>query len=92
MPIDLQLGVTKRFANAPFRVSATLVNLNHWDSSLRDHAVVGADILLSESLWIGAGYNFRRANEMKSAPQKMRKAVMEPVSLWVAVSTWSASI
>ena len=65
MPIDLQLGVTKRFANAPFRVSATLVNLNHWDSSLRDHAVVGADILLSESLWIGAGYNFRRANEMK---------------------------
>ena len=62
MPIDLQLGVTKRFANAPFRVSATLVNLNHWDSSLRDHAVVGADILLSESLWIGAGYNFRRAN------------------------------
>ncbi len=35
MPIDLQLGVTKRFANAPFRVSATLVNLNHWDSSLR---------------------------------------------------------
>ena len=65
MPIDLQLGVTKRFANAPFRVSATLVNLNHWDSSLRNHAVVGADILLSESLWIGAGYNFRRANEMK---------------------------
>ena len=65
MPIDLQLGVTKRFANAPFRVSATLVNLNHWDSSLRDHAVVGADILLSESLWIGAGYNFRRASEMK---------------------------
>lgn len=65
MPIDLQLGVTKRFVNAPFRVSATLVNLNHWDSGLRNHAVVGADILLSESLWIGAGYNFRRANEMK---------------------------
>ena len=65
MPIDLQLGVSKRFINTPIRVSATLVNLNHWDSGLKNHAVLGADLLLSESIWLGAGYNFRRADEMK---------------------------
>jgi hypothetical protein len=27
--------------------------------------VVGVDLLLTESFWIGAGYNSRRANEMK---------------------------
>lgn len=65
MPIDLQVGVSKRFENTPFRLSATLVNLNHWNNGLKDHAVIGADLLLSESLWLGAGYNFRRASEMK---------------------------
>ena len=49
----------------PFRVSATLVNLNHWDKGIRNHAVLGADLLLGESLWVGAGYNFRRHDEMK---------------------------
>ena len=65
MPIDLQVGVSKHFINTPFRVSATLVNLNHWDKGLRNHAVLGVDLLLSESLWVGAGYNFRRHDEMK---------------------------
>lgn len=65
IPIDLQLGVSKRFINTPFRVSATLVNLNHWDKGLKNHAIIGAELLLSESLWIGAGYNSRRADEMK---------------------------
>lgn len=65
MPIDLQVGATKRFAHTPFRVSLSLVNLNHWEKGLRSHAVVGADLLLSESIWVGAGYNFRRADEMK---------------------------
>ncbi len=65
MPIDLQVGVSKHFVNTPFRVSATLVNLNHWDKGLKNHAVLGAELLLSESIWIGAGYNSRRHNEMK---------------------------
>ena len=65
MPIDLQVGVSKHFINTPFRVSATLVNLNHWDKGIRNHAVLGADLLLGESLWVGAGYNFRRHDEMK---------------------------
>ena len=65
MPIDVQVGVSKRFTNTPFRVSATLTNLTHWDTSFINHAVVGFDILLSNSIWLGGGYNFRRAKEMK---------------------------
>jgi hypothetical protein len=65
MPIDIQVGVSKRVFHTPFRVSATLVDLNHWGYSFFHHAVVGVDLLLTESFWIGAGYNSRRANEMK---------------------------
>lgn len=64
MPIDVQLGVSKRLLHTPFRVSATLVDLNHWDYKFAYHAVVGLDIILSPSIWVGAGYNFRRADEM----------------------------
>lgn len=64
MPIDVQLGVSKRLLHTPFRVSATLVDLNHWDYKFVNHAVVGLDIILSSSIWVGAGYNFRRADEM----------------------------
>lgn len=64
MPIDIQLGVSKRFAHTPFRVSATLVDLNHWNYKFTNHLVVGIDAALSENIWLGAGYNFRRANEM----------------------------
>lgn len=64
MPIDIQLGVSKRFAHTPFRVSATLVDLNHWNYKFTNHLVVGIDAALSESIWLRAGYNFRRANEM----------------------------
>ena len=65
MPIDVQIGTTKRLINAPFRISATLVDLNHWNYKFIKHAVVGMDILLSEDIWVGLGYNFRRANDMK---------------------------
>ena len=65
MPFDIQMGVTKRFTGTPFRLHATLVDLNHLDYKLLNHVVVGADVLLTESIWIGGGYNFRRADEMK---------------------------
>lgn len=64
MPFDMQLGVSKRFANTPFRVHATLIDLNHPKYKAINHLVLGADLLLSESFWVGGGYNFRRANEM----------------------------
>lgn len=65
MPIDIQLGASKRFAHMPFRISATLVDLNHLDYKFINHLVAGVDIIISPKIWVGAGYNFRRANEMK---------------------------
>ena len=65
MPLDLQLGVSKTFAALPVRVSATLVDLTHFNYRFINHLNLGAEVLLSESLWIGSGYNFRRANDMK---------------------------
>lgn len=67
MPLDVQLGVSKRFAHMPFRLSATLVDLNHWGYRFVNHVVAGVDIIISDQIWVGAGYNFRRADEMKVA-------------------------
>lgn len=64
MPIDVQLGASKLFSGIPVRISATMVGLNHWDYKFIDHFVLGADVQLSQSIWLGAGYNFRRADEM----------------------------
>lgn len=65
MPIDIQLGASKRFAHMPFRISATFADLNHLDYKFINHLVAGVDIIISPTIWVGAGYNFRRANEMK---------------------------
>ena len=65
MPVDLQVGASKKFENMPFRLSATLVDLNHWNYSFINHLVLGVDAVISESIWIGGGYNFRRAHDMK---------------------------
>lgn len=65
MPIDVQMGVSKQFSSVPLRVSATLVDLNHLDYTFSDHIVLGTEFMLTESFWIGGGYNFRRAREMK---------------------------
>jgi hypothetical protein len=65
MPIDVQLGASKQMLNFPIRFSATLVDLNHWDYSFINHLVAGVDLMLSDQIWVGGGYNFRRAHEMK---------------------------
>lgn len=65
IPFDLQLGVSKKLGNAPLRLSATMTRLNDWEGKLGNHFVVGADILLSDNIYIAGGYNFRRADEMK---------------------------
>lgn len=64
MPMDVQVGVSKTFAALPVRLSATLVDLTHYDYRFINHLNLGADILLSDNIWIGGGYNFRRADEM----------------------------
>ena len=67
IPLDFQLGVSKRLVGSPLRLSATLSRLNRWDQGLIKHLAVGADLLLSSNIYVAAGYNFRRANEMKIA-------------------------
>lgn len=67
MPIDVQLGATKRLMHTPLRFSATLVDLNHWGYKFVNHIAVGLDVVLSQSIWVGGGYNFRRADEMQIA-------------------------
>lgn len=67
LPFDMQIGASKRFTNTPLRLHATLVDLNHPHYKAINHLVVGADALLTDNFWIGMGYNFRRANEMKLA-------------------------
>lgn len=64
MPMDVQVGVSKTFAALPVRLSATLVDLTHYNYRFINHLNLGADILLSDNIWVGGGYNFRRADEM----------------------------
>ena len=65
MPFDLQVGASKMLGTTPFRLSLTLVDLTHYNYRFVNHLNLGLDALLSESFWVGAGYNFRRADEMK---------------------------
>jgi hypothetical protein len=65
MPLDLQVGVSKRLIGSPLRLSASLVRLNDWQYGVGKHLVVGADILLSEQFYVAVGYNALRATEMK---------------------------
>ena len=65
MPLDVMVGATKRLGNSPLRLSASLVDLTHWNYKFINHWVFGVDILLGEQFYVAAGYNLRRANEMK---------------------------
>lgn len=65
IPLDLQVGVTKRLIGSPLRISATLSRLNNWDQGFIKHLAIGGDLLLCTQFYVSAGYNFRRASEMK---------------------------
>ena len=65
IPLDLQIGATKRIGHSPLRVSATMSRLNDWSEGFGRHFAIGADVLLGQSIYVAAGYTFRRASEMK---------------------------
>lgn len=65
MPLDVQLGVSKRLNGAPLRFSATFTRLNDWQYGIGKHLVLGADVLLGDQFYVAAGYNPLRASEMK---------------------------
>lgn len=65
MPLDLQLGISKRLIGSPLRFSLTLVRLNDWQYGIGKHFIAGADLLLGSQFYLSAGYNAMRAAEMK---------------------------
>ena len=65
IPLDLQVGVTKRLIGSPLRLSATLSRLNNWDQGFIKHLAIGGDLLLGSQFYVSAGYNFRRSSEMR---------------------------
>lgn len=81
LPFDLQAGFSIGMAHAPVRVSLTMTDITRWSSDyyynpgkessfgkiLLNHFVVGVDLLPTDYLYISAGFNIRRANEMKAA-------------------------
>ena len=79
MPVDLQLGFTKRLSHAPILISATFVNLHKWSKDdfynadgsedsfgemLMKHIMLGADILIGRNFNISLGYNYRIGKEL----------------------------
>jgi opacity protein-like surface antigen len=81
MPMDLQVGISKRLVHTPLRFSATLTDLTHWNYKFIQHLSAGAELILSPQIWIGAGYNFRRAKEMS-----IENSDHEKSSNWAGVS------
>lgn len=81
LPYSLQVGFTKGFYHAPFRVSVTFVDLTRWKKDdyfiqgedissgklIMNHIAFGVDFLPTNYLYVSLGYNFRKANEMKAA-------------------------
>ena len=65
LPLDLQIGASKRLIGSPLRLSATLVDMNHLNKKFIHHLVAGADIILSPQIYLAVGYNFRMASEME---------------------------
>ena len=81
MPIDIQLGFTKRLAHAPILLSATLVDLHRWRATdfynadgskdnfgklLMKHIILGADILIGNNFYASIGYNYRTSRELST--------------------------
>jgi hypothetical protein len=65
IPIDLQIGASKNLIGSPLTIHATLSRLNNWDQGFIKHLAIGADLALGETVYVAAGYNFRRSSEMK---------------------------
>lgn len=76
LPWDVQLGISKKLANAPIRFSITAVYLNKWQlynldgekesfmTNLFKHCVFGVDFIPTDNLWIALGYNVKRGSDL----------------------------
>jgi hypothetical protein len=48
LPWDIQLGISKRLAHAPFRFSLTFINLNRWDLNYYQQTPPGSNLFTPE--------------------------------------------
>ncbi len=81
LPADLRIGFTKGMFHAPVTISVTMNDLTRWSSDdfynsekeesfgriLMNHFTVGLDYHPVKYVYVSAGYNFRRAHELKAA-------------------------
>lgn len=81
LPFDLVAGFSKKMLHAPIRITVTMNDLTRWNNKyyfnpegkskfgtiLMNHFSLGVDLLASDNIYLSAGYNFRRANEMAIA-------------------------
>ncbi len=82
LPADLRAGFTKGMFHAPLTFSVTMTDLTRWSADdfynpekeeesfgriLMNHVTVGVDYTPTNYLYLSAGYNFRRAHELKAA-------------------------
>ena len=81
LPFNAIVGGTIGLSHAPIRISVTLSDLTRWKAKdyytagkklsfgrlAANHVTVGVDVLLSEAITVSAGYNARRAYELKQA-------------------------
>jgi hypothetical protein len=81
IPWDIQMGITKRMAYAPLRLSATAIYLNRWKFDYLDnttvvtkdgfletalkHLVLGVEFVPSDNFWLGIGFNPKTKMDMK---------------------------
>ena len=86
IPFDLQIGVTKRIGHSPLRFSATLSRLTDWSEGFGRHLALGVDVLLGTNIYVAAGYNFRRASEMKISDSDGDSAHGAGISLGAGLS------
>ena len=52
IPLDVQLGISKRFGKAPIRISATMSRLNNWEGRFINHFALGADVFLGQNIYV----------------------------------------
>ncbi|MDR2681060.1 MAG: type IX secretion system protein PorQ [Tannerella sp.] len=83
IPWDIQMGMTKRMAYAPLRLSVTAIYLNRWKFDYLDnttmamndgfwetalkHLVLGVEFVPSDNFWLGFGFNPKTKMDMKLA-------------------------
>lgn len=81
MPWDIEMGISKGMAHAPFRFSLSAIYLNKWNfdyvsddpeykkdkfmKTFMKHLVFGVDWTPTENFWVGIGYNPKNTMDMK---------------------------